>query len=47
MNTHEKIVVFNIRKQLRWYDRIIMHIFKNYTLKIYKMGVQYGYNWKQ
>lgn len=27
-------------------DKILMHIFKKYTYKIYSLGVQYGFNWQ-
>lgn len=26
-------------------DRILMHIFRKYTYKIYDMGVKEGFNW--
>lgn len=27
-------------------DKILIHIFKRYTYKIYSLGVQYGFNWQ-
>ena len=27
-------------------DRILMHIFKKYSMKIYKRGLADGFNWK-
>lgn len=26
-------------------DRMLIHIFKNHTYKVYKMGLQDGFNW--
>lgn len=28
-------------------DKILLHIFKNYSNKIYRIGVRDGFNWKR
>lgn len=41
-----EIILFEIRKKLNFEEKIIMGIFKEYTLKVYKMGYDDCYNWK-
>lgn len=40
----KQIVLDKIAKNLNFYDRIIMKVFKRYTLKIYKLGLNDAFN---
>lgn len=33
--------------KLNIFDEILLHIFKNYSYKIYKLGVRDGFNWEK
>ena len=46
MRKNNKIILNNIRKNLNFYDRIILCMFKRYTIKIYRMGVKECFNWE-
>lgn len=44
---NKKQIVFNkIAKNLNFYDKIIMKVFKRYTFKIYKLGLNDAFNWE-
>ena len=40
----EKIMLKKILKNLNFFDIIILLIFKNYTIKIYKIGLNDAFN---
>lgn len=40
----EKLVVEEICKNLKWYERIIVKILKKTFIKTYKLGITYGFN---
>lgn len=40
----EKLVVEEICKNLKWYERIIAKMFKHIFYKIYKEGARTGFN---
>lgn len=43
---NKKIIILNkIVKNLNFYDRILVKILKNYTLKVYRMGLNDYFNW--
>jgi len=31
--------------ELKWYEKILFWLLKNYTYKIFSYGVKVGYNW--
>lgn len=45
-NNKKQMVLDKIAKNLNFYDRIIMKVFKRYTLKIYKLGLNDAFNWE-
>jgi len=42
----EQIILFNIRRKINLKDKIIIFFLRKYTLNIYKMGYNDGYNFK-
>ena len=42
----DKIILNNIMKDFTICDIIILKVFKNYTLKIYKIGLNDAFNWE-
>lgn len=40
-----KKVPKDINKELNLFDRIILHIFSDFSYKVYTFGVKDGYNW--
>lgn len=44
---NKKTKILNkIGKNLNFYDRILMKIFKDYTLKVYRIGFNDEFNWE-
>lgn len=43
-NNYNKIMK-NLRKNIKFCDIILMHCFKKYTLRVYRLGLQDGFNW--
>lgn len=44
---NKKTIILNkIGKNLNFYDRILMKIFKDYTLKVYRIGFNDEFNWE-
>ena len=41
----EKDIVEDICKDLKWYERIIVKLFKNIFIDTYKVGVKKGFKW--
>lgn len=37
---------YDLYEELNVVEKIIFKIFKRYSIKIYKIGVKTGYNWK-
>lgn len=45
---NKKTIILNkIGKNLNFYDRILVKILKNYTLKVYRMGLNDYFNWER
>lgn len=43
---YEKIFMFYLlEEKLSLKDKILLHIFKKYTFKIYLKGIKRGYDW--
>lgn len=42
----KKIILLNISRKIKFRDKIILYFFRKYTLNIYKMGYDDGYNFK-
>ena len=42
----KQIVLDKIAKKLNFCDKIIMKVFKRYTFKIYKLGLNDVFNWE-
>lgn len=42
----EQIILNKIWEKLNFCDKIIMKIFNDYTVKIYKIGFNDAFNWK-
>ena len=40
----KKIILFNLRRKLNLKDKILSYFFRKYTLNIYKIGYDDGYN---
>lgn len=40
----EKDVVEEIVKELKWHEKIIVRIFRKLFIKVYKIGISFGYN---
>ena len=40
----EKDVVMKIEKDLNWKERIVVRMFKKSFIKVYKLGITYGFN---
>nr|DAO96531.1 MAG TPA: hypothetical protein [Caudoviricetes sp.] len=45
-NNKKQIVFKKISKNLNFYDKFIMKVFKRYTFKIYKIGLKDAFNWE-
>lgn len=44
---NKKTIILNkIGKNLNFYDRILMKMFKDYTLKVYRIGFNDEFNWE-
>ena len=43
----EKDVAMEIEKDLNWKERIVVRMFKKSFIKVYKLGITYGFNNKQ
>lgn len=44
---NKKTIILNkIGKNLNFYDRILVKILKNYTLKVYRIGYNDAFNWE-
>ncbi len=43
----KQIILDKIRKNLSFCDKIIMKILKNYTIKIYRLGLKDEFEWEQ
>lgn len=42
----KKIILFKIRERINLKEKMIAYFFRRYTFKIYKMGYNDGYNFK-
>lgn len=42
----KKIILFNLRRKLNLKDKILSYFFRKYTLNIYKIEYDDGYNFK-
>lgn len=40
----EKDLVEEIVKKLKWHEKIIIRIFRKLFIKVYKIGITFGYN---
>lgn len=40
----EKYVVKEISKRLKWTEKVIVKLFKKTFIKVYKLGVTFGFN---
>lgn len=40
----EKDVAMEIEKDLNWKERIVVRMFKKSFIKVYKLGITYGFN---
>ena len=40
----EKDVAMEIEKVLNWKERIVVKMFKKSFMKVYKLGITYGFN---
>ena len=40
----EKDVAMEIEKDLNWKERIVVKMFKKSFMKVYKLGITYGFN---
>lgn len=45
-NVKKQIILNKIGENLNICDKIIMKILKNYTFKIYRMGLNDAFNWE-
>lgn len=45
MNVEKDVVLNEIKKDLNWKERIIVHINKKTFVKVYKQGLKDGFNW--
>lgn len=45
-NVKKQIILNKIGEKLNFCDKIIMKILKNYTFKIYRMGLNDAFNWE-
>lgn len=45
-NVKRQIILNKIGEKLDFCDKIIMKVFKNYTLKIYRIGLNDAFNWE-
>jgi len=39
------IIMSKVQNSLKFQEKIILFLFKNYTYKIYQLGTQQGFNW--
>ena len=37
-------LIKEIRNELNWKEKIIVKLFKNTFIKVYKLGIMYGFN---
>lgn len=44
MNVEKDVVLEEIKKGLNWRERIVVHIYKKTFVKIYKKGIEKGFN---
>lgn len=44
-NSKNKKILIKIWKDLNFCDRIIMKIFKNYSIRVYRIGLRDGFCW--
>ena len=42
----EKSIIKEINKNLKIYERIFIRLHKNIAIKVYKLGITYGFNSK-
>lgn len=42
----ENLIVEDICRKLKWYEKAIAKIFKKTITKVYKMGITFGFNYK-
>ena len=42
----EKNIIKEINKNLKIYERIFIRLHKNIAIKVYKLGITYGFNSK-
>lgn len=45
-NVKKQIILNKIGEKLNFCDKIIMKVLKNYTLKIYRIGLNDAFNWE-
>lgn len=44
MKKEDILLIKEIMKELKWKERIIVKVFKDIFIKIYKIGITYGFN---
>lgn len=47
MSKVKKAIFNKINNNLKLKEKIILHIFNKYSMKVYKMGFDDAYNWKK
>lgn len=40
----EKLIVKEICKNLKWYERVVVRLFSKTFVKTYKLGITFGFN---
>ena len=40
----EEYIIRKITRELKWYEKIVVRMFKKVFVKIYKIGISFGYN---
>lgn len=40
----EEYIIREITRELKWYEKIVVRMFKKVFVKIYKIGISFGYN---
>lgn len=38
------VVLNEVKKELNWKERVVVKIFKKSFIKVYKIGITYGFN---
>lgn len=45
-NDKKQRILNKIGKNLNFYDKIIMKVLENYTIKVYRIGLNDAFNWE-